>query len=86
MPFHCFPNGRYLDWQGSGPGGNGFDLVHLCSTFAANPFVMAFAQRLASGSSQSSIPGGTASEAFHSFCRSCLRECIAEVDYLEYCL
>ncbi|KAL3162204.1 hypothetical protein ABBQ32_009910 [Trebouxia sp. C0010 RCD-2024] len=29
----------------------GFDLVHLCATFSANPFIMAFAQRFCSQSS-----------------------------------
>ena len=27
----------------------GFDLVHLCSTFASDPFVMAFAKLMESG-------------------------------------
>ena len=35
--------------QGAGMDKEGFDLVHLCSTFASDPFVMAFAKLIESG-------------------------------------
>ena len=37
--------------QGAGMDREGFDLVHLCSTFASDPFVMAFAKLIESGAS-----------------------------------
>ena len=35
--------------QGAGMDKEGFELVHLCSTFASDPFVMAFAKLIESG-------------------------------------
>ena len=35
--------------QGSARDEEGFDLVHLCSVFASDPFVMAFAKLVESG-------------------------------------
>ena len=70
--------------QGLSPEGNAFDLVHMCSTFAADPFAMAFAKRFASGPP----PGrrrleqpeqARAGAAFHAFCRDTFRECIGQV-------
>ena len=37
--------------QGAGMDKEGFDLVHLCSTFASDPFVMAFAKLIETGAS-----------------------------------
>ena len=35
--------------QGSTKDEEGFDLVHLCSIFASDPFIMAFAKLIESG-------------------------------------
>lgn len=35
--------------QGSTKDEEGFDLVHLCSIFASDPFIMAFAKLIVSG-------------------------------------
>lgn len=38
--------------QGATKDEEGFDLVHLCSIFASDPYVMAFAKLIESGTSQ----------------------------------
>ncbi len=43
--------------QGSAKDEEGFDLVHLCSIFASDPFVMAFAKLIESGTSYISWHG-----------------------------
>ncbi|CAD7696275.1 unnamed protein product [Ostreobium quekettii] len=65
----------------------GFDLVHLCATFSADPSIMAFANRLCSpgpkaekgtrpGALNTSSSGQLdATHEFQQFCRSALHEC-----------
>ena len=43
----------YSVLQGSAGAEEGFDLVHLCSVFASDPFVMAFAKLVESGTRNS---------------------------------
>lgn len=76
--------------QALSPEDSAFDMVHLCSTLAANPFILAFSQRFASGRSAAaahpaadSLPEAAASAdvtgEMRTFCRSALRECIGQV-------
>jgi hypothetical protein len=69
-----------MQQQGLSAGGSGFDLVHLCSTFAADPYAMAFAQRFASGAAGTGAAGaGGGNAALQAFCRDTFRECIGQV-------
>lgn len=55
--------------------------MHLCSTFAADPYAMAFAQRFAAGAAGTGAAGGVAggNAALQAFCRDAFRECIGQV-------
>jgi len=67
--------------RGGGSGGSATDLIHLCSTFSASPFVTAFAQRVCAEQPpglRATGRGGNAalSAEFQAFCREVLYECI----------
>ncbi|KAK9863020.1 hypothetical protein WJX84_009707 [Apatococcus fuscideae] len=62
-----------------------FDLVHLCATFSASPFVTSFAKRFCSpqGRGDSFVEGlggagGPQEEALQAFCRQALAECMGQ--------
>lgn len=91
LPYADDPSGvrsllsRMVGQQGGGGGGadeeGSFDLVHLCSTFGSDPFVMNFAHLFcgggggdAGGGFRSRLP--VAATSFRDFCRGALYECI----------